>query len=223
MNQSTRNRKKTKRQRVRRMQAYAARAVFVAIIVLTVLILLKAGKGAYRFVRSFTEDKTAISGNYIRISKNGSVQETAVEDFDPSVYDETGLKEMIDTEISAYNDKVGEKDAVKLSKLTIKNNVAKLVIDYSTVEDYTSFSGIEIKLEDASETVMPSKLTEVDDGKIIAAENAKSEVQGTAVLTKSDITIMAPKKIKYYGDNIVMIDSKTAKVTAGETDAVIIY
>ena len=223
MNQSGRSKARSKRQKARRMQAYAARTLFVAILAMIAWLMFISGRRVVRFVTSITQDKTAISGNYIKISKDGKIEETSVEDFDSSVYDENGLKELVDSEIASYNGQASDSEAVKLSKLTFKNNSAKLIIDYASAEDYASFNSTDIRLADASEVTFPSSVTSVDDGKIIDASAARDEVKGTAVLTKASVTIITPKKIRYYGDNIVLIDSKTAKVTAGETDAIIVY
>ncbi len=66
-----------------------------------------------------------------------------VEQLDQSYYDETELKEFVDSAVEEYNTENG-KNSVKVDDLTVEDGTAKLRMDYETVDDYTAFNGVEL-------------------------------------------------------------------------------
>ncbi len=219
---SSRRRRKSKKQKMRRVQAYFARFIFLAIVVVAACLIFLGGKKVFTGIGSLLEKgSSSISGNSIQISSGGVIKETTVEDFDTNVYDENDLNKLVEEEISSYNEKTGNDSAVKLSKLSIKGGKATLVMEYASAEDYTAFNEITLEVKDTTEGI-PADVTSVEDKKLVRASEAGT-ISGTAVVLNADINVIAPKKIRFCSPNVEMIDSKTAKVTAGETDAVIIY
>ncbi len=189
-------RRKSKKQKLRRIQAYIARTVFVLVIVAFVSLLFFGGRSLIRKVYSAFSGPV-ISGNSIKISKSGSIRETVNEDFDTENYSESGLRELIDESISDYNSKHSEENAVKLSKLTIKNDKAILVMEYKDAEVYSDFNNV------------PISLSESDDG--------------TRLSLNMDITVIAPSKIKDSSAGVELLDDKTALISAGSKDSYIVY
>ena len=68
---------------------------------------------------------------------------TAHYDLRRSYYDETELKEFVDSAVDEYNTENG-KNSVKVDDLTVEDGTAKLRMDYETVDDYTAFNGVEL-------------------------------------------------------------------------------
>ena len=189
-------RRKSKRQKIRRIQAYVARTVFVLILVAFAAILFFGGKHLFGVVSSAFSG-TTISGNSIKISKSGEIKETVNEDFDTKEYSEDDLRKLIDETISDYNSKASEANAVKLSKLTVKNNKAVLIMEYKGAEFYSDFNNV------------PVTVSETGDG--------------TKLSLNMDITVIAPSKIKDKSAGVELLDDKTAVVTAGDTESYIVY
>ena len=191
-----RRRRKSKRQKIRRIQAYIARTVFLLILLAAVMLIFFGGRKLIRSVSSVFSGPV-VSGNSIRISKSGIIKETVNEDFDSSTYSETELREMIDQSITDYNSDSDKKDSVKLSKLTIKNGKAVLVMEYADAETYSEFNNI------------PLAVTETDEG--------------TKLTLNMDVTVIAPSKIKDNSSDVELLDSKTALITEGDNDSYIIF
>ena len=81
--------------------------------------------------------------NTVYVSKHGKVVSMDVEQLDQSYYDETELKEFVDSAVDEYNTENG-KNSVKVDDLTVEDGTAKLRMDYETVDDYTAFNGVEL-------------------------------------------------------------------------------
>ena len=81
--------------------------------------------------------------NTVYVSKHRKVVSMDVEQLDQSYYDETELKEFVDSAVDEYNTENG-KNSVKVDDLTVEDGTAKLRMDYETVDDYTAFNGVEL-------------------------------------------------------------------------------
>ena len=81
--------------------------------------------------------------NTVYVSKHGRIVTMDVEQLDQSYYDETELKEFVDSAVDEYNTENG-KNSVKVDDLTVEDGTAKLRMDYETVDDYTAFNGVEL-------------------------------------------------------------------------------
>ena len=79
----------------------------------------------------------------VYVQKNGTVLSVDVETLDKDYYDETELKEFVDSAVEEYNTENG-KNSVKVDDLTVEDGTAKLRMDYETVDDYTAFNGVEL-------------------------------------------------------------------------------
>ena len=67
--------------------------------------------------------------NTVYVSKHGKVVSMDVEQLDQSYYDETELKEFVDSAVDEYNTENG-KNSVKVDDLTVEDGTAKLRMDY---------------------------------------------------------------------------------------------
>ncbi|MCR4744399.1 MAG: hypothetical protein K5894_04120 [Lachnospiraceae bacterium] len=191
-----RRRRKSRRQKIRRIQAYIARTIFLLILLAAVLLIFFGGRSLIRKVSSAFSGP-AVSGNSIKISKSGVIKETIYEDFDTEKYSEEELEKMVNDTIAEYNNDSEEKDAVKLSSLKIKNGNAIMVMEYASPEVYTDFNNI------------PLTISESDDG--------------TKLSLNMDVSVITPSKIKDSSGNVEITDSKVAIVKEGSSDSYIIY
>ena len=191
------NRKrKSKRKKIRRMQAYLARTIFALVLLAVVLLVFFGAKNLVKTVRSAISGPE-ISGNSIKISKSGVISETVYEDFDTDSYSEDELKEMVNDSISEFNSEAENPNSVKLSKLTVKKDTAVLVMEYASAEVYSDFNNI------------PLNITDTDDGKKLTVN--------------MDVTVILPSGIKDSSPGVELLDKKTAVIKEGSSDSYIIY
>ena len=73
--------------------------------------------------------------NTAEFSDKGSIRVTSVEPFDISLYSERELREMIDEEIAAAGS-----SNVSMESLSVKDNVATLVMDYASSDAFCRFN-----------------------------------------------------------------------------------
>ncbi len=218
--------RKTKRQKLRRIKAYTARAVF-ALILLVVVGLVVFGSSRLIGAIAGLGKKQVAEGNEIEIHSNGSVTEITIDSFDTAEYDADGLQQMAEDEISTYNSGKGEEKAVKLSGLNFKNGYVTMTIDYASAQDYADFNSKEFSITNLSEDksvldTVSSKISTVDGGSSLTEED-KEKLKGHAVVLNDDTTVVTPKKIRYISKNVTPVRSKQATVKSGENPVIIIY
>ena len=148
--------------------------------------------------------------NTVYVSKHGKVVSMDVEQLDQSYYDETELKEFVDSAVEEYNTENG-KNSVKVDDLTVEDGTAKLRMDYETVDDYTAFNGVELyegKIvqalaagydfdTDFAGVDKDGSVTGVTRGDILAQEDLK------VVIIKANTDVKIDGKILYVScDNV---------------------
>ena len=87
-----------------------------------------------------TEDGGQITS--ISIEKNGSIENTIVEDFSQSYYELDSLSAMIEQDIEAYqNQNLDSKISLSKCELTDDNSTVRVVMKYGDSQTYTGFNG----------------------------------------------------------------------------------
>ena len=87
-----------------------------------------------------TEDGGQITS--ISIEKNGSIENTIVEDFSQSYYELDSLSAMIEQDIEAYhNQNPDSKISLSKCELTDDNSTVRVVMKYGDSQTYTGFNG----------------------------------------------------------------------------------
>ena len=157
--------------------------------------------------------------NTVYVSKHGKVVSMDVEQLDQSYYDETELKEFVDSAVDEYNTENG-KNSVKVDDLT----VAKLRMDYETVDDYTAFNGVELyegKIvqalaagydfdTDFAGVDKDGSVTGVTRGDILAQEDLK------VVIIKANTDVKIDGKILYVScDNVTVTGKDSVSIKEG--------
>lgn len=218
--------RKSKRQKMRRIKAYAARTVFALVLLAVFGFVIFSGIKIIGAFSGLGKSK-AIEGNELEIHSDGSLTEITVDSFDTVEYDADGLKKMAEDEITSYNSEKGAENAVKLTGLNFKNGYVTMTIDYASAEDYSDFNSKDLKfaeLPDGASALsdISSKISTIDGGKVLTDEDI-SGLKGHAVIVNDDTTVVTPKKIRYISKNVTPVRSKQATVKSGEKPAAIIY
>ncbi len=229
MAKTKRPRRQSKRQKARRAKAYAARILAVilalAALVAVVFLCIKLFTVIGDVLPFGNEDAEAVeedsnAHNAIVLNKDGSLTETCVEDFDTAEYDSDALNEMINSTISDYNGKDGDK--ITLKSLDIKDGIARAVIWYSSADDYASYNEKVFKTGKVSELDITG-VTLADDKNMVLTKDALKKVKGHYVMLNDDTVIALPKDIQYVSRNVTKTGKKTAEVKKAGIDSVIIY
>lgn len=159
--------------------------------------------------------------NLVFVGKKGQVQTIDVEEFDKSYYSEEDFKTFAQEAIDTYNQS-HEADAVLLQELTLEEGVAKLKMEYKSVEDYSNFNGIILYQGSVTAAIGDGYLFDVNFSKV-----EKGEITGKAV--KADILAEDGLSVVIIGANTnVKIDGtihyvSTDNVTVTAKDTVSIY
>ena len=161
--------------------------------------------------------------NTVYVSKHGKVVSMDVEQLDQSYYDETELKEFVDSAVDEYNTENG-KNSVKVDDLTVEDGTAKLRMDYETVDDYTAFNGVELyegKIvqalaagydfdADFAGVDKDGSVTGVTRGDILAQEDLK------VVIIKANTDVKIDGKILYVScDNVTVTGKDSVSIKEG--------
>lgn len=171
------------------------------------------------------EDDMA-AANTLIIDKNGKVTEEIVENFDTYDYAEEELKEFTLNEIAAYN-RTNDTDSIQIDKLTVKEDVLTMKLQYKTSSDYQNFTKQTLFCGTIEEAYaagynLDVTLQSVDDTASVGRAELLMMGENRIVITEAVLDIKVPDAILYRSDNVVLKDKK--KVTIGsEGLAYIIY
>lgn len=161
---------------------------------------------------SVDSDSTMVS-----VGKKGTVTTIDVDTFDQDYYTEADFKTFAESAINTYN-MSHEVDAVTLSEFAVTDGVAKLKMEYKSVEDYSDFNGIPLFLGTVVDAVAAGYKFE---GTFLAVE--KGEVAGSAtkteILADADlnvVVIQANTDVRVAG-KICYVSNQNVTVTAKDT------
>lgn len=186
-----------------------------AYILAVLMIMLAAG------CSDSQEDK-----NTVYLKKDGTVTGTIIEDFSQSYYDSAELENLVKSDTEEYN---GGTEKVKLNKLEVKNEIARLIMNYESAQDYADFNEVVLfsgSVSDAKNAgyEFDYDFAGVEEGNTVSSDTVKSLTQLNVVIFDENIEVKLDKKILYLSSNAELVDNKTAKF-AGEPDglAYIVY
>lgn len=156
--------------------------------------------------------------NMIFVGKKGQVQTVDVEMFDQAYYSEEEFNAYAQEAIDAYN-KSHEVDAISITEFSVKENVAKLKMEYKSVSDFCDFNEITLYQGTVAAAVSEGYLFEDDFSKV-----EKGELLGKATRTDilaeeglSVVIIKANTNVKVDGTICYV---STANVTVTDADTV---
>ena len=199
----------SKKRKRRRQKVLVARFIF-AMLVVSLLGLLVVG--GFSIFKKISEGKDRdIEVSTLVFEKSGRVKQVIVEDFDPALYDEAGLRSMIDEEISRFG------KAVDLESLDIEDGKAKLTLVYDDAQVCANFNGITL-YADTVDDLKKKGVNFPGDALLSDGKNA--------VILSYSVDVIVPRKIKYSSPTVTVdtADETHATVTAENgKNALIIY
>lgn len=161
---------------------------------------------------SFDSDETIVS-----VGKKGTVTTIDVDTFEQTYYTEENFKTFAEEAVHTYNASNGA-DAVTLSEFSIENNIAKLKMEFQTVEDYSGFNEIPLFQGTIEEALAKGYQF---DGTFLSVTNGAA----SAAAAKADIfaesglhvvIIQANTDVKVAG-KICYVSEQNVTVTAKDT------
>lgn len=89
------------------------------------------------------ENSFRVDTNTIYIKQDGTLKEASFELFDKEYYEETELKQYVESEIRDYNYR-NVKEAITVDKVEVTDTVAAAYLTYQSVKDYIAFNESEM-------------------------------------------------------------------------------
>lgn len=166
--------------------------------------------------------RTDADASTVFIEKKGKIVSVDVENLDKDYYDGEELESYIKELIESYTDKNG--DTVELSSFRIKDDVAKLKMNYDSYEDYTKFNGIELY----TGTVLGAQADGYDfDVEFYSVSGGEKEKKAKkeeifedddqkVVIIKANIDVRVPGDILYVSAQDTEVTGKRAVSVTGE-------
>lgn len=167
----------------------------------------------------FSPEETAIS-----VNKDGEIVSFITESFEKDYYRADELEASIDQAIYNYNEQVGGENIEK-KKFEVKDQAAKLTINYASGEDYARFNGVTLFAGDVLGAYnvgydFKGGFQSVDKGTVIAPvtgnEILNSYNYGIVIL-EENIEVKVPGNIVYVSDNVEVTGKKTARVASAKS------
>lgn len=181
-------------------------------ILLTALIIFALGGCGKQEVTSY--DK-----NTMMIGKDDTIQDVSIEDFANGDYNMQELEQFVNSEITKYNSEAGS-ERITLAELNTENKLARLQLNYASIEDYNQFNHTAYSLKSLAESALNGSLISVSDQKEVPV--SEIEDKGYRVLTVSDaMDITFEGKPLYYNSNITV--SNGIYTADGEGTAIIVF
>ncbi len=168
-----------------------------------------------------TEQKVSADTTTIFVHKDGKITDAIVEDFGQNYYDATELQTMTNQEITEFNQINGNNSAV-LSNYEVKDNIAKVYIDFKTVEDYGIFNQTECyfgtvadAFKDGYDMDVPLKSVSGDEtlDQTALLEKGKYKI----LILQDHVDVRLYKKIQYTSANVEIIGENHAKISDEST------
>lgn len=166
--------------------------------------------------------RTDADASTVFIEKKGKIVSVDVENLDKDYYDGEELESYIKELIESYTDKNG--DTVELSSFRVKDDVAKLKMNYDSYEDYTKFNGIELY----AGTVLGAQADGYDfDVEFYSVSGGEKEKKAKkeeifedddqkVVIIKANIDVRVPGDILYVSAQDTEVTGKRAVSVTGE-------
>ena len=163
----------------------------------------------------------------ISLESDGKVIYQEVTSFGEDFYSKNELKSFMKDAIKEYNDKNGNK--VKLDTVKVKGDVAYAKTTYSSVKDYSEFTGIEMAAGKMKQIKKNYEFDEafvaVKDGKkgsTAKAVDITSQSKLKVLVIKENVTVHVDGTILYVSDAATnMVDAGTVSISQpdGNEDA----
>ena len=165
----------------------------------------------------------------VSFDKNGKVTETIVEDFSQPYYDAEELKGDISGEISAYNTKAGDAEAITLGDVSLGDDkVIRVEMKFKTYADYKTFNEKELFWGTVADAYsagyeFTSMRDVLQEGVVLSAADVLEKGEMHMVILEEAQQVIVPGKICYISDGVSLIEEKRAVNLNEGQNAFIIY
>ena len=158
--------------------------------------------------------------NMIFVGKKGKVQTVDIEEFDKSYYSEEDFKTFAQEAIDEYN-MSHEVEAITLTEFAVKDEVAKLKMEYKTVSDFSNFNEITLYQGSVTAAVSEGYLFDVDFSKVEKGEATGNATRADVLAEEglSVVIIKANTNVKVEG-TICYVSTDNVTVTGNDTVAI---
>ncbi len=165
----------------------------------------------------------------ISIDRKGKITEYLSEELNQSYYDFEELKSMLDGEIAEYNAARGaERVAVTLAEQ--EDSRARLVITYTSGEDYASFNNVEFYYGSMINAQLEGYLfggtfKEIKDGVVVREEMDGSgifhDMSDTVVIVQGPLEVQVPGDVCFASSNADVLRSDVVDASGSEEDGTV--
>ena len=160
----------------------------------------------------------------IYIKKDSSLIQAVIEDFGEDIYDATELRVFVYKEITDYNDRVNNANAIALNKLKMNKKEAVLYLKYSSIEYYADYHDIELfqgTIGEAIEAGYDMSGEFLETKKNVKLMNHDWDLNLHVIIIKEETMVEIEGKILYVSNNIKLKHNKLAITTKDEYNYII--
>ena len=159
--------------------------------------------------------------NTVFVEEDGKIVSVDIEAFDKNDYSEKELKSYIQESVDSYNAK--NADSVKKKKLSVKNNVATLVLEFVDDKAYQEFFGTELfqgTIAEAKEKgyAFDTEFAKFSNGKVSLCEAKEilDKEDLNVVVIKSNTNVEVNGEILYVSaQNIAGVETNRVSIKEG--------
>lgn len=166
-----------------------------------------------------------IENNTMLVKEDGTIQVATIEEFNKDYYNLDELKSFIDSNITEFNQNVGDENAIKLNSLDKKKDQVIMVLEYANMNYYAEFNQTEAAMISGSDSTEIASMTTSfyvgnEESKIQSTELTLDENARVIVLNE-EYELIVNNKIEYYSAGNLLDEQKIHTIPDGST--VIIY
>ncbi len=161
----------------------------------------------------------------LKLEKNGSVIQTIITDFPQNQYNIDDFMQMLEAEVNAYNDKIGNQ-AVTIKQTQLGQDTIKVVEQYQNANAYYDlnrkilFVGTIAQAKTAGYDVT-AKLKSVEDGAILTKEQLNEMDDNHIAIVSEALQVKTFGKILYTSEGVTYNDNKLATVQDDVTSYIV--
>ena len=164
--------------------------------------------------------------NILQFSKDGSITEYMVEEFDESLYDATELKGELTAQIDEYNSS-NEKDKVVLGDYELKDGVLKCSVTYPSDNAYFDLNNTPLFYGTIAQAVkagysLLTPVSSVETGELLES-GALQKLDAHIVILNIPTDVNTYKNITYISKGVTVGDDHKMATVSGEGTAYIVF
>lgn len=171
-------------------------------------------------------DKTlSVTTDTLYIKKDGKIEEASFELFDKDYYDAAELKKFAEEEVREYNYR-NVKEAIKVDRVEVNDNVAGAYLTYESAADYIAFNEVEmfsgnIRGAMNKEYDFDVSFVTYDKWESVDIMEVVKNSSNSILILDDSIDVRVEGTILFVSDNVQKIDKKNVTLTEGSLSYII--